>query len=206
MQKTAGTRWYDKRLAEAVSDQYAARWMLGAALVRALAKRERARGMFATSGFDSPWLGMLSNTLTLVTLPFSALAKAGVSAFALESIAGIAKTFAINLIFTTGIEMIDERTYASPKMRIMAIRRELVTILKDRNLDAKTRGSILGDLEVIDNEIAQIHDMGDVVRKIGAFTYEMIRGIRQDEASNDLKEDLANNRLYELSASLKGNS
>ncbi|MNP97528.1 hypothetical protein D3C85_101300 [compost metagenome] len=206
MQEKAGTRWYDKRLAEAVADQFAARWGLGAPLVRAIAKRERARGVFARSGFDAKWVGLLSNGLQIVGLPFKVLSEAGRAAFAIASIWGVAKTFSINLIFTSGLGMLDGGNYPQPEQRIAMIRRELVTLLKDPKLDKQTRLSALEDLKVIDDEISQIHGFGDVIRKLGAFTYEMIRGIRQDYASNDLKEDLANNRLYELSASLKGNS
>lgn len=204
MQEKAGTRWYDRRLAETVADQFAARWMLGAPLVRAIAKRERAKGMFARSGFDAKWVGLLSNGLQIVGLPFKALTEAGRAAFAIASIWSVAKTFSINVIFTSGLGMLDGGQYPQPEQRIAMIRRELVTLLKDQSIDKNTRIRALEDLAVIDEEISKIHGFGDVIRKIGNFTYEMMRGIRQDHASNDLKEDLANNRLYELSASLKG--
>lgn len=204
MQEKAGTRWYDRRLAETVADQFAARWMLAAPLVRAIAKRERAKGVFARSGFDAKWVGLLSNGLQIVGLPFKALTEAGRAAFAIASIWSVAKTFSINVIFTSGLGMLDGGQYPQPEQRIAMIRRELVTLLKDQKLDKKTRTAALEDLAVIDDEISKIHGFGDVIRKIGNFTYEMMRGIRQDHASNDLKEDLANNRLYELSASLKG--
>lgn len=206
MQSKADTRWYDQRLAEAVADQFSARWMLGPALVRAIAKRERANGIFARSGFDSPWVGLISNGLQIVGLPFKALLEVGHVAFAIASIWSVAKTLSINLIFTSGLGLLEGNKYPQPEQRIAAIRRELVTLLKDRDISKETRIAALNDLAVIDDEISKIHNFGDVVRKLGNFTYEMVRGIRQDHARNDLKEDLANNRLYELSASLKGNS
>jgi len=203
MAARAGTRWYDHRLAEALADQFAARWIMGAPLVTAIGKMQRSRGILASRGYDPRWLGLVSNFMTIATLPFGLLSK-GVSAAVLAA----AKTMTSSLAFSGAMQSIlhvlSGGKYDTPRDRIDAIRRETVALLKNTRLDADTRKTLVKDLEIIDAEKASIHSYSDVMARLANWVVQVVIGRKEELAQNNLSEDLANNRLYELAARLKG--
>lgn len=203
MQKSAGTRWYDVRLFETLADQYAARWMMGASLSKALAKIERGKGIFGQQGFEPRWFGLSVNFMNLVTLPFSSVSK-GVSVVILKSVKSLATTYGATLAFNLFFFAIGDKTYNTVQQRIAAQRRELVGLLRDRTLPKALVETALADLKLIDEEQSKIHNVSDVISTLSDYTINFFTGVRDGVEREIEKEELANNRLYELSASLKG--
>lgn len=201
MQKEADTRWYDRRLAEYLADQWAARWMIGSALARALAKLERKKGIFAQAGYDPKWLGLTYNLMNLYGFPFSA-AAGGVTNLVVKGLATIAKDFAWSFGFNVVAELIGDDTHLDVTQRIQQQRREIVTMLKDRDLPKDMVDTALAEIKAIDEELSQVHPFSDVLGKVSRYVIDLFNGNKK--MSDELaKEELANNRLYELSAMLK---
>lgn len=203
MADRVGSRWYDQRLAEALSDQFAARWLVGAPLVTAIGKMQRSRGILAARGYDPKWFGLVSNFLNIISLPFGLVEK-GAGAVAIATAKSLATTAAIGGSIQMLLHLMSGGKYDAPKTRIDAIRRETVTLLKDRRLDDVVRKQLLADLEVIDKEKASIHSYGDVLSRATDWLIQKATGRANELGANDLSEDLANNRLFELAARLKG--
>lgn len=203
MANRVGSRWYDHRLAEALADQFAARWGFGADLVTAIGKMQRSRGLLAPSGYDPKWIGIVSNLLTFVTLPFSAIAG-GLPRLMFDAIFKISQSVFLMGSLQSILFIVEGGRYDNPRDRIMAIRRESVMVLKDQNISPAQRKKVLQDIEIIDGELATIHNYGDVVAKLTSYLIELFSGRHEELKKNALSEDLANNRLYELAALLKG--
>lgn len=208
MQKAAGTRWYDERLAEAIADQYAIRWGMGAWLVKALAKLERSTGIFANEGYEPVWWGVLMNFMNVAFLPFNG--SKYVVRYALEPmVKAIASSFAFSLL-TSGVatELIKKvagaNGHAPMPQRVAAIRREIVSQLKQPKLNESVRKACLADLEVVDNELENVHSFSDIYSYVTKYVANAFMGRTTELGRHDLIENLANNRLYEFSALLKG--
>lgn len=203
MQGRAGTRWYDVRLAEALADQFTARWMLGAPLATALAKLERQKMFFQEAGYEPVWMGVFSNLLNVAFLPFG-LVKVGVNALLLGSARSLMSSFVFSLGFTCLSFGFGNKAYNTTKQRIRQQRRELVGLLKDRALTKTEVVDALADIKLIDDELDSTHNLSDV---LGVFTNYLLRlftGQRNEVDREIEKEELVNNRLYELAASIKG--
>lgn len=203
MQNRINSRWYDERLAEAVADQFAARWMKGASLVKAIGKIQRQSGLWAENGYEPIWIGLTMNFINIITIPYNtatrALVKVGMRRI-IESVAtGFLVSLAMNALSFTANSVKD-----APKDRIEAIRREIITLLKDKNLPDDVRKTALEDLRVIDKEKGSIHSFSDVYSQLTNFVMQSLSGRREELNRHKLQENLANNRLYELSAILKG--
>jgi hypothetical protein len=210
MQQRTGSRWYDIRLAEALADQFASRWLAGAPLVTALGKLERSKNIFfSATGFDPIWVGLSSNFFTVVMLPFKMVKVGEVAKYVLETSARpilikIAKAFCSSVALGSINQFTGtHKRYDTWEQRFAAIRRELVTLLKDRDLSPEIRKSALADIEVIDNEIAKIHPYGDIMSKLAKWSWRTVTGRKQELDRHHNAEELANNRLYELSALFK---
>lgn len=203
MQKRIGSRWYDSRMAEVLADQFAARWMMGGHLVKALGKMERKRNIiFSTSGYDPIWIGIAANLLNVALLPWSSVGKG-----ALTLGVGIIKSQASMFCLSMGIHTLTDVLgggHPTPEARIANIRREIVGLLKQRDLPTEVRERALADLSVIDDEKLKVHNYGDVVAKINSWLYSLLSGKLYDLGRQSTREELVNNRLYELSAILKG--
>lgn len=204
MQRAVGTRWYDDRLGEAVADQFAARWGMAADLARALTKQERAGGIFADAGYEPVWLGVLMNVANFCTLPFSSVSQ-GVSRVLVATLANIAKTFGVNFAIGSGLFfMMGKSKYNTLPERISQLRRELGGVLRDRNIDEATRKRVLTDIQELD-EIAEMrHEWSDVYSKVARYALGAVTGRDAALGQETMTEELANNRLYTLAASLKG--
>lgn len=201
MAKEVGTRWYDRRLAEMLADQWAARWMIGSSLARALAKLERKKGIFAEAGYDPKWLGLASNLVNIGFLPFKTV-SAGVSTLVLASLITVAKGFAWSFGLNAIAAALDAGAHNRVQDRVRSQRREIVTLLKDRELPKDILDTALAELAVIDEELDKVHEFSDVYGSLGRYVVGLFDGTRAME--NELiKEELANNRLYEFSAKLR---
>lgn len=202
MMARTNSRWYDARLTEALADQYAARHMSGASLVTALGKMNKKLGIFAPSGYEPMWLGGLSNFMNLLFFPFRYSVLGSIAL-----LKAIWKTYCITIsisVISQTLSLFSSTTYDEPKMRLEAIRRESVGLLRDKNLPDDVRRSVLEDLKIIDKEIGSIHPYSDIISKIMRYTFKVATGKQMSDEYNHGLETLANNKLYELSSILKG--
>ena len=203
MQRALNTRWYDQRMAEAVADQFAARWGMGVDLARGLTKLERSAGIFAEAGYEPKWFGLMMNFSNIVALPFATVAE-GAAKVLLATIKRIATTFAIGMATNSFTFFALSSGYTTLPQRIAALRRELVTVLKDRSLDDAFRKRILAEIDELDKLLEEKHEWSDVFGKITRYSLDAVIGRGKEIGQQELTEELANNRLYQLSAALKG--
>lgn len=202
MQKAYQTRWYDERLAEAMADQFAARWMVGKDLVRALSKLERDKGWLdAEPGYDNMWVGVLSNLLSVVMLPYGFALKKGIAELTLHVMRRLAFGFAASFFISGSFYGLKKDSYPPMRQRIQGIRNEIVHLLKDRDLPKEMREQALADLKIIDEEASNIHPFVNVVNQLTTYTLDLISGKGHALGANQMKENLANNRFFEFSAS-----
>jgi hypothetical protein len=203
MQNRAGSRWYDIRLAEVISDQYVSRWMMGSALATALGKLERGKGLFAEAGYDPVWIGVTTNFLNVVAFPFSSIGK-GVSIVVFEAVKNLMWSFGVSLGLNTLIFGISEKGYNTTLQRVAQQRRELVGLLRDKSLSDAEVKRALTDIDTIDKELDKVHNLSDIWGTITRYAIDVFSGVRNENHREIEKEELANNRLYELAASLRG--
>jgi len=204
MQKAYNTRWYDQRLAEAMADQFAARWMVGKDLVIALGKLERSKGfMDAEPGYDNMWVGVMSNLLTLVMLPYGFALKKGLAELTIHVMRRLAFGFTASFFISGSFYGLKKDVYPPMRQRVQAIRNEIVHLLKNRDLPKDMRERALEDLRIIDEEIDNLHPFVNVMSQLSAYTLDLISGKGHAIGANQMKENLANNRFFEFSASHK---
>lgn len=208
MQRRLESKFVGDRLVERVADQFAARYMVGASLVTAFSKIERKRNiLFSASGYDPKWVGLGANLLNIVSFPFNTL-KQGAYRFTLGILKGYSLSIAAPLLkgamtdkFGDKLGLVDRET---PLERTASIRREMVSYLKDPAIDADTRRKILLDIDTIDVELRNVHKYGDAMGKIFTNAYNLAVGRTHAVGQATVQESLANNRLYEAAARLKG--
>lgn len=200
MQVAYNTRWYDARLKEAVADQFTARWGMGRDLVTALGKLERSKGFGAEDGYNSPVWGALSNLLTIVMLPYGFALQKGLTALTIHTLKRLAFGFAASFFISGAFYGMLDESQPPMAVRIRAIRNQVVTLLKDRDLPKEERERALADLEVIDKEAADVHPFVNVMGQLVTYSLDLISGKGYDIGANQMKENLANNRFFEFSA------
>lgn len=202
MQRAYNTRWYDQRLAEAMADQFAARWMVGKDLVVALGKLERAKGWIdAEPGYDNIWVGVMSNLLTVVMLPYGFALQKGAAALTIHVMRRLAFGFAASFFISGTFYGLKKDTYPPMRVRVQQIRNEIVSLLKNRDLPKDMRERALEDLRIIDEESATVHPFVNVMNQLTTYTLDLISGKGHVLGANQMKENLANNRFFEFSAS-----
>lgn len=208
IQNRVGSRYVGDRLVERVADQFAARYMAGASLVKAFGKIERNRNpLLSHSGYDPKWVGIIANLMNVVSFPFTAVRAGGVK-FTLGLLKGYSLAVGAPLLkVATADFMADKLGIAdreTPIERTQSIRRELVGFLKDRSLDPEVRRQVLLDIETIDVEMRNVHKYGDVLNKLFTHVFQIGIGRAHAVSQATVQESLANNRLYEAAARLKG--
>ncbi|MNG38101.1 hypothetical protein D3C84_1256620 [compost metagenome] len=80
----------------------------------------------------------------------------------------------------------------------------MVGFLKNGKLNDDVRKQVLADIATIDNELNNVHKYGDVISKAFVGAYNLVMGRTHAVGQATVHESLANNRLYEAAASLKG--
>ena len=206
MQARTGTRWYDQRLTESLSDAFAVRFGVGADLVKAISRFERGNHLWASPGYEPAWIGLMFNFANIVNAPFAIANELWKSA-ARVTVETIARSFGFAFFFNCLSEITRKATgsaHMPTKQRIQAIRREVVSELRNPNLEDERRQQILADLAVIDAEAGSAHSFTDVYSILSKWITNKITGRSSELGYHDQVEDLANNRLYEFSAQLKG--
>lgn len=219
IQRHAGTRWYDHRLTETLADQFAVRFGTAADLIRALSVLERSQHIFADHGYEPRWIGQLFNFMNIVMIPMAfqksvvqggveVMVKVGAAEGMQKLLKSVSKTFLCSFFISGfGAEMVKKingTAHAPLKERIKVIRRDAVSELKNPNLPAAARKAILGDLEIIDATAAEAHPFTDVYALLSKYLTNVITGRKVEFDHHHMVDDLANNRLYEFSALLKG--
>lgn len=203
MQRALNTRWYDQRLAEVVADQFAARWGMGVDLAKALVKQERSKGIFAEAGFEPVWFGALMNFVNISSMPFKKLAEGTVKA-TMGAIVKLATSYSTTMIGSSLSFFFISNGYATIPQRIAALRREMVSVLKNREIDPTLRKQILAEIDLLDEVAKEKHQWSDVYSKVGKYSLDVVLGRGRELGQQEMTEELANNRLYQLSAALKG--
>lgn len=80
----------------------------------------------------------------------------------------------------------------------------MIGFLRDPSLPDDIRKQVLADIAILDTELRNVHKYGDVFGKVFRFAYNVAVGRAHGVGQATVQESLANNRLYEASASLKG--
>lgn len=210
MQVSVGTRWYDHRLTETLADQFAIRFGAGADLVKALTRFEKSRHLWADAGYEPGWVGIMFNFSNIVLLPFRFHEKTGalIAATTFQIVEKIAWGFGMNFFLSGFIREVHKKITNSSQAplseRIQTIRRDIISELKNPNLPADTRKIVLSDLAVLDEQLKEAHPFTDVYSRLTKWIVDTTLGRRKELAHHHLVDDLANNRLYEFSAQLKG--
>ncbi|MNQ37740.1 hypothetical protein D3C85_512940 [compost metagenome] len=208
IQNRMSSKYVGSRLSERVADQFASRFLLGASLVTAFSKIERNRNpLMAASGYDPKWVGITSNLMSIVTFPFKGV-TAGAFKLTLDILKGYSFAIAGPLLKASVTDYMNDRfgmaDRETPLERTASIRRELVGFLKNGKLNDDVRKQVLADIATIDNELNNVHKYGDVISKAFVGAYNLVMGRTHAVGQATVHESLANNRLYEAAASLKG--
>lgn len=207
MQVNAGTRWYDSRLTETLADQFVVKYGIGVDLVKALTRFERSTHLWADVGYEPKWIGLLFNFANIVMLPFDT--AAGVFKPVLSKmLKQTAKSFSFSFFMSGFLSEVAKRVrdsgHAPLKDRIQTIRRDMVAELRQPNLEDDRRKQILADLQLVDEEAGGAHPFTDVYSVVSKWITNVAVGRASELGHHTLVDDLANNRLYEFSAQLKG--
>lgn len=208
IQNRLSSKFVGNRLSERVADQFASRFLLGASLVTAFGKIERNRNpLLAASGYDPKWVGITSHLLSIVAFPFSTVPK-GAFRLTLGILKGYSLSIASPLLKAAATDHLNDRfglaDRETPLERTASIRRELVGFLKNGKLADDVRRQVLADINTIDVELRNVHKYGDVFTKVFTGAYNLAIGRTHAVGQATVQESLANNRLYEAAASLKG--
>jgi hypothetical protein len=208
IQNRMSSKYVGSRLSERVADQFASRFLLGASLVTAFSKIERNRNpLMAASGYDPKWVGITSNLMSIVTFPFKGV-SAGAFKLTLDILKGYSFAIAGPLLKASVTDYMNDRfgmaDRETPLERTASLRRELVGFLKNGKLNDDVRKQVLADIATIDNELNNVHKYGDVISKAFVGAYNLVMGRTHAVGQATVHESLANNRLYEAAASLKG--
>ena len=184
-----GTSLYDTRTWEALSDQFASR--MGASKSLASALDKIYRGSHSSAYWSTPLFCLVE--ILKVT------AVIAVSAF-------LALKGAIFLLIQIGLMLLQDPhtdTYDRPTERIMRIKEDLISRLKDRDLNPVEEKRILEDAKFIQERLSHMKDRDTFWQKvhqiINPFTGSQVNKMREYK---DL-EALANNNFYLTAAQLR---
>ena len=208
IQRRLQCKYVGNRLVERLADQFATRYMVGASLVKAFGKMERKRNpLVASTGYDPKWVGLTSNLLSIVSFPYTTL-RAGVVRFTVGLLKGYSLSIAAPLLQASLMDYMNTRfgmaDTETPIERTRSIQREMIGFLRDPSLPDDIRKQVLADIAILDTELRNVHKYGDVFGKVFRFAYNVAVGRAHGVGQATVQESLANNRLYEASASLKG--
>lgn len=197
-----GTRYYDARAFEFVADQFAARHGGAAHIVSALDRMYREFGYTPTeySGRMGQFILALADNVKLILSVAGGYASYGAGAAILGGALSIVFGLAVACIFTIlgGGEIYDD----IPN-RFKAMRRELIASSKDTNLTQAQRAKILADIQTVDQALSNL----TVTWMTPGFLRDWFAGVVTGK-TGQMKfmrqlEELANNRLFELSNTLQ---
>lgn len=191
-----GSSNYDLTASESLADVFATRFGYGKELVTALAKihKEFSSPEYSTvvrlsmlwvDSCNYVWLPLFI-ILNLSSVPFQG---------------PILILFMIFLAYLRG-ERLRDYTYDDLKVRYLRVKEQIITSLKNKNIDAKEKAEKLAALKIIDKHILEVKERLDFVRIISNFVFSNNRREKKAiELQRDL-ESLAANSIYAKAAEL----
>lgn len=197
-----GTRFYDARAFEFVADQFAARHGGAAHIVSALDRMYRDCGytpLEYSSRFSHMVAALASNMASILGIVAAWQVGGVVLAAAvggLGMIVGIAVCTSFTLILGGDI-------YDDIPNRFNAMRRELIASSKDQTLTRETRLAIIEEIQTIDDVMSRITPTTFGPGFLNGFFAGVFSGKTAQMKFMRQLEELANNRLFELSNQLQ---
>lgn len=208
------TKFYDKRAFEFSADQFVARHGGASYIVQALdimykeypqyfrEYRGRVSNIYASLvGYTTLFAGAL-----FISLGSVAIAKMGFLAATALAYAPLWVFMGGVFVLTSLFGEVDEGIYDPIPKRYEAMRRELISSSKDQNLSIKQRQEIIDQVKMIDDILDEVTKnskgfFGPQV--IGEFLVGVFTGRAGEQKFQRMLENLANNRLFELSNQLQ---
>lgn len=197
-----GTRYYDARAFEFVADQFAARHGGAAHIVSALDRMYRDCGWtpLEYSGRISHMVAALANNSHAVV----GAAITWMTAGAGFAIVGLVVGVIVGVAFATALTaLVGGDIYDDIPNRFNAMRRELIASSKDQTLTKETRIAIIEEINVIDKVMENITPTTFGPGFFSGFFAGVFTGKTAQMKFMRQLEELANNRLFELSNQLQ---
>lgn len=211
-----GYKYYDGRAAEFMADQFATRHGAGRHLITGLDKAHRGpyggKGEYMTTSkvVTSNLISFLS---AMVTVGFSfaggalKITSIGLSLNPITILGNLIFSICFRTVLLMVVNAGDESKrryhYDGPEARYKAIRRELVTALKDPSVDKQFAIEQLKSIEIIDEYVANLGKIGKVTDQLAGFMYDYLNGSYKELKFQRQYEELANNELFVRAAQLK---
>ena len=212
-----GYKYYDDRLSEFMADQFATRHGAGRHLVTALDKMNMATRK-PVNEYLSTKATMRSNLVALLTsivdlqmknkfyfLPIPSSLSLNLNPLTIA--ASLVGNIMIRLAYITyknyGEKGEGRYRYDSARDRYIAIRRELVTAIKDPVFDKEYVKDQLMSIKRIDEIIGSLNKYGNLTNKAADFLYDYLNGSFKELKFQRQYEELVNNELFVRAAQLK---
>lgn len=212
-----GYRYYDNRLSEFMADQFATRHGAGRHLVTALDKMNQARRK-PDNEYMSTAATMRSNLIAFVTAMIEIQMKnkffflpmpsyVGLSLNPFFILGGLVSNIMLRLAYVVyqnwGEKGANRYTYDDTRARYVAMRRELVSALKDPVFDKEYVKEQLLSIQRIDEILNSLNKIGNLTNKAADFLYDYFNGSYKELKFQRQYEALANNELFVRAAQLK---
>jgi hypothetical protein len=224
-----GTAFYDRRNVEFLADQFSNRHGAGRDLITSQDKFNRARPWIirdsafrSTSSMVVANLIKVSMTLTantpaligvralvIGTRGAEVAAKVGLGATILSTALVSTPELAVNVVMGAGSTWLmglfsdnGNHMYDKPADRFAAVRNDLVSALKVKNLDKSYAEGIIEDLAVIDATIEKLNGLGMLDKMLFDFIIESFSGHGNEVKLQQQYEKLSNNNLFQHAAKL----
>lgn len=200
-----GTRFYDARAFEFVADQFAARHGAGAHIVSALDRMYREGGwkpLEYSSNFGQFMAALAGQVQTIFAV--GGTWAIGGSAAGVAALAGAGIWIALGVAISCLVTFIGGGDiYDDVPNRFKAMRREMIASSKEPHLTREQRLGLIQDIEIIDKALegVQVNKFGPGF--IGNFIAGVVTGKTAQMKFMRQLEELANNRLFELSNQLQ---
>lgn len=206
LQNNLGLDFYHARVCEAMSDQFAVRHGAGRHLIGALDKMHRNVPVLYR---DSAYLGF-SGYLSIAAIYFGALALHSSLTGSTFTVASGGSTVVAAMVVMTIYDTLAKFTlgneldrYDDPENRYLAMRREMVSNLKNQSISDQDRATILKDIETADKYIAALSRFKMPPAIISEFLHNALTGRGTEMARMRQLESLANNDLFVAAARIQ---
>ena len=205
-----GTRFYDARAFEFVADQFAARHGGASHIVMALDRMYRECGyrpLEYSGRFPQFLCALAESARTIITVVGGGIAVGAQSTVAmgvLAAMVGGGVTIVISIAVATLVTILGGGDiYDDVPNRFKAMRRELIASSKDQNIPQRMRLKIMQDIEMIDGVLKGVNENTFGPGFFRNFFAGVFTGKTAQIKFMRTLEELANNRLFELSNQLQ---
>lgn len=198
-----GTRYYDARAFEFVADQFAARHGGAQYIVTGLDRMYRDYGWTPpeySSRFAQIAMALVGQAETIFGIVAGLIAGASV----LPILVGAAIWTAVGMVLATVATLVGGGDiYDDIPNRFKAMRRELIASSKDQNLSREQRMAIIKGIQTIDEVLERVRENSFGPGFLGRFVAGVVTGKTGQVQFMRQLEELANNRLFELTNQLE---